>query len=50
MTNTRTRRPRTHRISTRLLKSQKAAVAALAATNRISFNAQLTSMIWEIIR
>lgn len=48
---TRTRRsPRTHRITTRLLKSQKAAVAALACTNGVSFNAQLASMIWEVLK
>jgi hypothetical protein len=47
MTQTRTRRPtRTHRITTRLLRSEKVTIAALALKNGVSFNDQLVAMLW----
>jgi hypothetical protein len=46
MTQTRTRRPtRTHRITTRLLRSQKRRIEFLAGFNGVSFNDQLMAML-----
>ncbi len=49
MPKTRTYRPRSTRITARLLRSQKATIAALAFENGISFNDQLVAMLWGVM-
>ena len=49
MPKTRTYRPRPTRITARLLRSQKATIAALAIENGISFNDQLVAMLWAAL-
>ncbi len=43
------RSPQT-RITTRLLRSQKATIAALAVENGVSFNDQLVAMLWDVLK
>ena len=50
MPKTRTYRPRPTRITTRLLRSQKATIAALAIENGVSFNDQLVAMLWGALK
>lgn len=51
MTRIRTRRsPRAHRIAVRFTKSMRARVTALAIANGLPFSAQLSNMIWGVLR
>ena len=56
MPKTRTYRPRPSsrspqtRITTRMLRSQKVAIAALAIENGVSFNDQLVAMLWGALK
>lgn len=47
MTRIRIRRSHTHRITVRLRRESRIAIAALAAANSISFTDQLSELIWS---